>query len=112
MATEQERIAQLKRMTRRPSTPGEVAASIIEENDVTQTEMARRLGVSRVTINELLLSKRKLSPDMAHRLGRFFGNGPEIWLRMQAIVEMWDALHMDTEDYRKIEPLRVKELAA
>lgn len=112
MATEHERIAQLKRRTRRPIAPGEVASSIIEENGITQTAMAQRLGVSRATVNELLNGKRALTPDMAHRLGRFFGNGPEIWMRMQNTVEMWDALHMDTLAYQQIEPLRVENLKA
>lgn len=110
MVTAQERIEQLKRRTRRPSTPGAVVQGLIEENGLTQTELAARLGVSRATVNELLRGKRALTPDMAHRLGRFFGNGPGLWLRMQATVDLWDALRMDTMTYQTIEPLSHTEL--
>ena len=112
MATEQERIEQLKRRTRRPSTPGAVVECLLEENGVTQTQLAQKLGVSRATVNELLRGKRALSPDMAHRLGRFFGNGPGLWLRLQTQVDLWDALHMDVALYNSIEPLPRNELQA
>ena len=93
-------------MTRRPSTPGEVVGGILEEAGLTQTALARRIGVSRVSVNELIRGRRSLTPDMAHRLGRFFGNGPGVWLRMQANVDRWDALHMDSDAYAAIESWR------
>ena len=77
---------QLMRRTARPLTPGQVAAEMTEELGLTQTELARRLGVSRVTVNELFNNRRSLTPDMAQRLGRFFGDGAAIWMRMQATV--------------------------
>jgi plasmid maintenance system antidote protein VapI len=40
---------------------------------------------------------------MAHRLGRLFGNGPQLWLSLQQQVELWDALHMDVTAYESIE---------
>jgi len=43
---------------------------------------------------------------MAARLGRYFGNGIGVWLRMQQTVDLWDALHMDQSRYESIEPLR------
>ena len=98
---------QLKKMSARPMTAGEVAASLLEETGISQTEFARRVGVSRATINELFNNRRALTPDMAHRLGRFFGNGAGTWLRLQANVEMWDALHMDQTPYQSIEPLKI-----
>ena len=108
MATEQEQIEQLKRRKVRPMTPGQVAESIAEELGLTQTELAARLGVSRATVNELIRGKRSLTPDLAHRLGRFFGNGPGLWMRMQANVDLWDALHKDTKSFKSIKPLRRK----
>ena len=105
MATEKERIEQLKRMQRRPATPGDLLADLIECNDLSQGKVAARLGVSRITVSRLIQGHRPLSADMAHRLGRFFGNGPELWLNMQKNVDLWDALHMDTAEYAFIEPL-------
>ncbi len=95
------------RRTARPLTPGQVAAEMTEELGLTQTELARRLGVSRVTVNELFNNHRSLTPDMAQRLGRFFGDGAAIWLKMQATVDLWDALHMDDAPYQEIEPFKI-----
>jgi len=106
MATDRERFAQLQRMTRRPSTPGELLADLIECNNLTQGEVAQSLGVSRLSVNQLVQGKRNVTPDMAQRLGRFFGNGPALWLNMQRNVELWDLLHMDLRRYEDIQPLR------
>ena len=57
--------------------------------DLTQKGFADRLGVSRLTVAEVLLEKRSVTPDMAIRLGKFLGNGPEIWRRMQQTVDVW-----------------------
>ena len=57
---------------------------------MTQKEFADRLGVSRVSVSEVIHEKRPITPDMAMRLGQLLGNGPEIWLRMQQTLELWD----------------------
>jgi len=105
MATTQERIDQLKRRTRRPSGPGEIAAGLIEELGITKTEFAARLGVSRVQISQILNGHSTLSPDMAHRFGRIFGNGAPFWLRVQHSRDMWDLIHQDTHKHQDIAPL-------
>ena len=107
MATEEQKIAQLKKMQRRPSTPGDLLADLMEGVGITQGELAERLGVSRAMVSRLILGQRALSPDMAQRLGRCFGNGPAIWLKFQQQVHMWDALHLDSREYQHIKPLKV-----
>lgn len=109
MSASNRRIEHLRRMTRRPTPPGQVVAGLLEESGITQGEAAERLGVGRQTVNELLRSKRILTPDMAHRLGRLFGNGPQLWLNMQQNLEMWDALHMDVSSYEGIKTLQTDE---
>lgn len=75
---------------RRPTHPGEILRKdVLPALDLTQKEFADRLGVSRVTVSELLHEKRGVTPDMAIRLGKLLGNGPEIWLRMQQTVDVW-----------------------
>lgn len=102
--TKETHIDRLKRIAR-PATPGDVVADLIESLEMTQGQLASRLGVGRQTINHLLNGKRAVTLDMAHRLGRFFGNGAALWLDMQRSVELWDALHMDEAPYQHIEPL-------
>ena len=92
MATPQEKLEQLKQMTRRPSTPGDLLADLLECNEMSQSECARRLGVSRRRVIALIKGRR-ISAATARKLSEVFGNGPEIWLLMQAQVEAWDALH-------------------
>jgi addiction module HigA family antidote len=57
---------------------------------MTQKDFADRLGVSRLTVSEVIHEKRPVTPDMAMRLGRLLGNGPEIWLRMQQTLDLWE----------------------
>jgi addiction module HigA family antidote len=58
---------------------------------LTVTGLASALGVSRQTINELIRERRALSPEMAIRLARLFGNSPEFWLNAQRAVDLWEA---------------------
>jgi addiction module HigA family antidote len=80
----------LRNPSRRPTHPGEILREdVLPALDLTQKEFADRLGVSRLTVSEILLEKRGVTPDMAIRLGKLLGNGPEIWLRMQQAVDVW-----------------------
>jgi len=90
---------------RRPTHPGAILrADVLPSLGMTQIEFAKRLGVSRLTVSELINEKRAVSPDMAMRLGRLLGNGPEIWLRMQQALDLWDlAKH---RNYEKIQTLK------
>jgi plasmid maintenance system antidote protein VapI len=63
----------------------------------TQTELARRLDVSRLSVSELLL-------DIAIRVGCLTSTTPESWLRMQEALGLWP-LEQDPRRYRQIEPI-------
>jgi len=90
---------------RKPTHPGEVLrADVLPGLDMSQTEFAKRLGVSRLSVSELLLEKRGLSPDMAIRIGKLTNTTPESWLRMQEALDLWE-LERDTKRYRDIEPV-------
>jgi antitoxin HigA-1 len=92
---------------RKPTHPGEVLREdVLPAVKMTQTEFARRLGVSRLSVSELLLEKRALSPDMAVRIARLTRTTPESWLRMQEALDLW-ALERDPRRYRDIEPVTV-----
>ena len=111
MATEQEFIEQLKKMQRRPSTPGDLLEDLMACNSLTTSDVAKRIGVSQQILNDLICEKRALTPDLAQRLGRLFGGGPGLWLKFQQQVDLWDALHMDQSQYEDIEPLPRAEAA-
>lgn len=76
---------------RRPTHPGAILREdVLPTLRITQKEFADRLGVSRLTVSDLLHEKRNLTPDMAMRLSKLLGNGPEIWLRMQQTLDLWE----------------------
>jgi antitoxin HigA-1 len=90
---------------RKPTHPGELLRlDILPALGMTQTELARRLGVSRLSVSELILAKRALSADMAIRIGRLTDTTPESWLRMQEAVDLWE-LERDPKRYKHIEPV-------
>jgi antitoxin HigA-1 len=68
--------------------------------------LAEALRVSRQTVNELLRGRRAVSPVMALRLSRLFGNTPEFWLNAQRAVDLWRAnleVQRDLEKIRQLE---------
>ena len=92
---------------RKPTHPGELLREeVLPALKMTQTEFAKRLGVSRLSVSELLLEKRALSPDMAIRVGRLTNTTPESWLRMQEALDLW-GLERQSKRYEDIEPLQV-----
>ena len=53
------------------------------------SEAARQLGVTRQTLHRIMSGTMAISPAMALRLGRFCGNGPGLWLRLQLAHDLW-----------------------
>lgn len=67
-----------------PPHPGRVVRQeCIEPLHLTVTEAAKRLGVTRQALNNLVNEKAGVSPEMAIRLSKAFGSSPEVWLGMQ-----------------------------
>lgn len=60
-------------------------------------------------MNELLRERRAVSPEMAIRLGRLFGNSPEFWLNVQRAVDLWEAGQALKKEVSRIRPLRALE---
>lgn len=94
---------------RRPTHPGEMLLTeFLEPMGMTQAELAKRIGVSYVRVNELVNGKRGVTPDTALRLSRLFGMSVEFWLNGQLACDMWDALHSPAmAEIEKIEPLEL-----
>jgi len=95
-------------MQRRPTHPGEMLREeFMPDYGLTVTGLAEAARVSRQSVNELLLERRALSPEMALRLGRLFGNSPEFWLNAQLAVDLWEAAQKLKAEMGRIKPLRV-----
>ena len=77
---------------RQPTHPGEVLREeFLKPLGISQTALARELGVSFRTINEIVNEKREVSPEMALKLARHFGTTPEFWLNLQMKYNLWKA---------------------
>lgn len=80
----------MKRMMREPTKPGVILREIIEETEgLTQEKLAAQLGVSFVTVNQLVNGKRGLTADMAVRLAHRFDMTPQFWMNMQNAVDLY-----------------------
>jgi addiction module HigA family antidote len=86
----------------RPVHPGEVISDVLEDIEMTQTRFAEILGVSRRTVNQIILGQRPITVDMAIRIGKALGNGPQLWLNLQQKVDIWDAVQKHSEEYEKV----------
>jgi addiction module HigA family antidote len=92
----------------RPTHPGEMLREdFLPDYGLTISGLAEAMGVSRQTINELLRERRAVSPEMALRLSRLFGNSAEFWLNAQRAVDLWDAAQAIKTEVQRIKPLRV-----
>jgi antitoxin HigA-1 len=93
-------------MKRRPTHPVEMLREdFLPDYGLMTSSLAKAVGVSRQSINELLREHRAVSPEMALRLARLFGNSPEFWLNAQQAVALWDAAQVMKEDVARIKPL-------
>ena len=90
----------------RPTHPGEMLREdFLPDYRLTVSSFAKALGVSRQTVNELLRERRAVSPEMALRLSRLFGNSPEFWLDAQRAVDLWEAARNIKGKINNISPL-------
>jgi addiction module HigA family antidote len=74
-----------------PPHPGEVIEDMLEDMDYRKSDIAQMLGISRQQLHAILSTRKPVSPGIAARLGKLFGNGPGLWLRLQAAHDAWHA---------------------
>jgi addiction module HigA family antidote len=79
--------------------PGEILQELLEQNSLTQSELARHLHVTQTKINEICRGKRGITPDMAMKLGKAFGQSALFWLNLQ---KNWELSQLNEADYADI----------
>lgn len=91
---------------RRPTHPGVMLREdFLPDYGLTVAGLAEAIGVSRQSVHELLRERRAISPAMALRLSRLFGNTPEFWLNAQRAVDLWEAALAVKKEVQRIKPL-------
>lgn len=79
-------------MTRKPTHPGTVfLEDVMKPLNLSVTETARMLGVSRKTLSEFINEKSSLSPEMALRISKATNTSVESWMNMQQKLTLWNA---------------------
>ncbi len=90
-----------------PTHPGEMLLEeFLKPLEISQMELAQRIGVSYPRVNELIHGKRGMAPDTALRLEKLLGMEAEFWLNLQLMWDLYHAAHsLAAEAINKIERL-------
>jgi addiction module HigA family antidote len=92
---------------RPPTHPGEMLfEEFVKVYELTQTELARRLGVSYPRLNEIIKGRRSVTPDTALRLSRVLGMSADFWLGLQQDWDLWHAMNRpETKEIFRLRPI-------
>jgi addiction module HigA family antidote len=71
--------------------PGRLLANELEARGMSANALALKIRVPANRITEIINGKRGVTPETALRLGRYFGTGAGLWVRMQASYDLWKA---------------------
>jgi len=82
-----------------PVHPGEVLKDELDEVGLTQSALAKHIGVLPKTINEICRGKRGISAEMAMKLSKALGGSPQFWLNLQ---NNWEISQIDGTAYEDI----------
>ena len=95
----------VKRPLKRPPIhPGEILREdVLPSLGLSISEAARRLNISRQQLHRVLACTHPITTEMALRIGKFAGNGPGIWLRMQQAYDLWHVERRMKDELSKIE---------
>ncbi|HEX9465656.1 MAG TPA: HigA family addiction module antitoxin [Alphaproteobacteria bacterium] len=90
-----------------PTHPGALLREdIIPAIDMTISQVADALGISRQTLHRILAETAPVTPEMAVRLGKFVGDGPDVWIRMQAAHDVAKASLAMADQVKRIPTVR------
>lgn len=71
------------------ATPGRLLKEeFLDAHQLSQSELSRRTGVPRSSINEIIKGKRPISAEIAFTLGTFFGMDPQFWINLQSRYDL------------------------
>ncbi len=86
-----------------PSHPGALLREVVlPAMQVSISQAARDMKVSRQQLHKILAGDRAVTAEMAARLGKYCGNGPELWLNMQSAHDLWKARRSLSEELAEI----------
>lgn len=95
---------------RPPTHPGEMLLEeFVKPLQITQTELAQKLGVSYPRLNEIIKGRRSVTPDTALRLSHVVGMSADFWLGLQQDWDLWQAMNSPKAiEIKRLQPLSKK----
>jgi len=90
-----------------PVHPGDVLQDELEKIGITQSALARHIGIMPKTINEICRGKRGISAEMAMKLSKALGGSPQFWLNLQ---NNWELSQLNEAIFREIKPVAATSL--
>jgi addiction module HigA family antidote len=89
-------------------TPGEMLKEeFLTEYNLSQSQLARAIGISPNRIAEIVNNRRRITADTALRLGLYFNNSPEFWMNLQTHYDLKQARRgLSPEEASRIEAQR------
>ena len=96
-----------------PTHPGQMLQEeFLNPLGMSQTELAKRIGVSYPRVNELIHGKRAMTPDTALRLERLLGMEAQFWLNLQLAWDLYQTKQRAGSEVRRIKRLSGLTVAA
>ena len=91
----------------KPITPGEILLEeYLKPLGLSQNAVGRAMGVSPRAINEIVLGRRSITPEMSIRFGKFFGQSPQFWFGLQTNCDFRKLKKREQALTARIQPLR------
>ena len=91
----------------RPAHPGRIIKrDVVPALGGNVSKIARDLGISRTHLYDIMNEEKPISPEIAARMGRYFGNGGEIWLRLQ---QRFDLANIEAEKAAELAAIQPAE---
>lgn len=102
-----------RQRTRPPAHPGRILKNLyLTTLNMSNTELAQRIGVSRKAISMIVNERKSVTPEMALRLSRAFPNSsPESWLNLQRNYDLWHTAQ-STEGWKSVQAIPVAQVSA
>lgn len=89
-----------------PTHPGALLGEVIPATGKSKAEIATLLGISRQHLHDILKERKPVSASVAVRLGKMFGDGADVWVRMQGAYDTWHAERELAAEIKKIPRLK------
>lgn len=89
------------------NTAAAMLRDFLDDYGLTQTKLANAIHISPQLLNDILAGRRLLTPEHCLKLGRYFGNEPEYWMRLQNHYLFRKAQREKGDEVNSIAPLHI-----